>query len=107
MIRQNGFTKSSWTAIECWRRIDGGEVRLFTRNGNDWSHKLPDLVKAMKNMRLKPGWLDGEIVVLNEKGLPDFQALQNAFDNARTQNIVLLIFLMYRSMTDMICGMSR
>jgi bifunctional non-homologous end joining protein LigD len=73
-------------------RIEEGAVRLFTRNGNDWSHKLPNLVKAMKNMGLKPGWLDGEIVVLNEKGLPDFQALQNAFDSARTQNIVYYLF---------------
>ena len=73
-------------------RIEEGTVRLFTRNGNDWSHKLPNLVKAMKSMGLKPGWLDGEIVVLNEKGLPDFQALQNAFDSARTQNIVYYLF---------------
>ncbi len=73
-------------------RIEDAMVRLFTRNGNDWSHKLPNLVKAMRRMGLKPGWLDGEIVVLNEKGLPDFQALQNAFDSARTQNIVYYLF---------------
>jgi bifunctional non-homologous end joining protein LigD len=73
-------------------RIEEGAVRFFTRNGNDWTHKLPNLVKAMKSMGLKPGWLDGEIVVLNEKGLPDFQALQNAFDSARTQNIVYYLF---------------
>ncbi|MBA4142114.1 MAG: DNA ligase D [Nitrosospira sp.] len=73
-------------------RIDGGTVRLFTRNENDWSHKLPDLVKSMRHMKLKSGWIDGEIVVLNEKGIPDFQALQNAFDNAATQNIVYYLF---------------
>jgi bifunctional non-homologous end joining protein LigD len=73
-------------------RIEGGEVRLFTRNGNDWSPKLPNLVKAMSSMRLKSGWFDGEIVVLDEKGLPDFQALQNAFDSARTQNIIYYLF---------------
>ncbi|WON73374.1 DNA ligase D [Nitrosospira sp. Is2] len=73
-------------------RVEGGEIRLFTRNGNDWSHKLPDLVKAMSSLRLKPGWLDGEIVVLDEKGLPNFQALQNAFDSARTQNIIYYLF---------------
>ncbi|SEK56888.1 DNA ligase D [Nitrosovibrio tenuis] len=73
-------------------RIDGKEIRLFTRNGNDWSHKLPDLLKAISKMRLKPGWLDGEIVVLNEKGIPDFQALQNAFDTERTQSISYFLF---------------
>ncbi|SCY01179.1 ATP-dependent DNA ligase LigD phosphoesterase module /ATP-dependent DNA ligase LigD polymerase module [Nitrosospira sp. Nl5] len=73
-------------------RIDGRKIQLFTRNGNDWSHKLPDLVKAIGRMRLRPGWLDGEIVVPNENGIPDFQALQNAFDNSRTQNIVYYLF---------------
>jgi bifunctional non-homologous end joining protein LigD len=73
-------------------RIDGGEVRCFTRNGNDWSHRLPDLLKAIGKMRLKPGWLDGEIVVLSQSGVPDFQALQNAFDNDRTQNICYFLF---------------
>ncbi|HJT50926.1 MAG TPA: DNA ligase D, partial [Nitrosospira sp.] len=73
-------------------RIDDKEVRLFTRNGNDWSHKLPDLIEVIGKMKLKSAWLDGEITVLDEKGIPDFQALQNAFDNARTQNIVYYLF---------------
>ncbi|MEO8991342.1 MAG: DNA polymerase ligase N-terminal domain-containing protein, partial [Nitrosospira sp.] len=68
-------------------RIDGRDIKLFTRNGNDWSEKLPHLVKAIARMRLKSGWLDGEIVVLNDKNIPDFQTLQNAFDSARTQGI--------------------
>ncbi len=73
-------------------RIDGGKIQLFTRNGNDWSHKLPDLVKAIGKMHLRPGWLDGEIVVSDENGIPDFQALQNAFDTSRTQSIIYYLF---------------
>lgn len=73
-------------------RIDGRKVQLFTRNGNDWSHKLPDLVKALGKMHLKSGWLDGEIVVPDQNGIPDFQALQNAFDSSRTQSMVYYLF---------------
>ncbi|SOD41419.1 ATP-dependent DNA ligase LigD phosphoesterase module /ATP-dependent DNA ligase LigD polymerase module [Nitrosovibrio sp. Nv4] len=73
-------------------RIDARSVRIFTRNGHDWSHKMPSLVEAIGKMRLKPGWLDGELVVLNEKGIPDFQALQNAFDSSRTQDIIYYFF---------------
>lgn len=73
-------------------RVDDKTVRLFTRNGNDWSLKLPSLVGALQKMKLPPGWYDGEIVVLNEKGIPDFQALQNAFDLTRTENIVYFVF---------------
>lgn len=73
-------------------RIDGKEVRLITRNGNDWSDKLSALVAALKQLKLPPGWYDGEIVVLNDKGIPSFQALQNAFDRTHTENIVYYVF---------------
>jgi bifunctional non-homologous end joining protein LigD len=73
-------------------RIDGQKVQLFTRNGNDWSRKLPHLVNAINAMAFKSGWLDGEVMVLNDNGLPDFQALQNAFDSSSTQNIIYYVF---------------
>jgi bifunctional non-homologous end joining protein LigD len=73
-------------------RKNGTEVRLVTRNGNDWSHKLPHLVNAVSKMKLKSGWLDGEITMLNDSGIPDFQALQNAFESEKTRNIVYYLF---------------
>ncbi|HEY4082677.1 MAG TPA: DNA ligase D [Burkholderiaceae bacterium] len=73
-------------------RVDGGEVRLFTRNGHDWTSKLKGLAKQIASLSLGSAWLDGEIVVLGSKGAPDFQALQNAFDSARTEDIVYYVF---------------
>ena len=67
-------------------------VRLITRNGHDWSSRMPHLVKALAGMKLKPGWLDGEIVVLGEGGRTDFQSLQNAFESSRTQDIEYFVF---------------
>ena len=43
-------------------------------------------------MGFESGWLDGEVVVPNDVGIPDFQALQNAFDNSRPQNIIYYVF---------------
>ncbi|HET7794131.1 MAG TPA: DNA ligase D [Rhizobacter sp.] len=73
-------------------RIDGDDVRCFTRNGHDWSRKLPQLVKAIQALKIGWGWLDGEIVVAGPNGVPDFQALQNAFDAQRTQGIQYFVF---------------
>ncbi|MBW4792830.1 DNA ligase D [Pseudomonas tolaasii] len=73
-------------------RIQGGEVRLFTRNGHDWTERLPRQVKALQALKLKDSWLDGEVVSLNGDGLPDFQALQNAFDIGRSLDIVYYLF---------------
>ncbi len=73
-------------------RIDGDDVRLFTRNGNDWSARLKNLKQEIRGLGLDRAWLDGEIVVLNAKGLPDFQALQRAFDASSTRDIVYFVF---------------
>ena len=62
-------------------RIDGDAVRCFTRNGHDWTDRLPELCEAIRKLGLASAWLDGEIVVLNDHGVPDFGALQNAFDS--------------------------
>jgi bifunctional non-homologous end joining protein LigD len=73
-------------------RIRDGEVRLFTRNGHDWTERLPRQAKALQALKLKDSWLDGEMVSLNGDGLPDFQALQNAFDVGRSLDIVYYLF---------------
>ena len=73
-------------------RVDGDSVRCFTRNGNDWSTRLPKLVDAIRALKLAPCWLDGELVVLDANGVPDFQALQNAFDAKRTSALRYFVF---------------
>jgi bifunctional non-homologous end joining protein LigD len=73
-------------------RIDRDEVKLFTRNGHDWTHKLPRQAEALAALGLESAWLDGEMVVADEQGVPDFQALQNAFDSGRSGNIVYYLF---------------
>ncbi len=73
-------------------RIRDGEVRLFTRNGHDWTDRLPRQVKALQALKLGDSWLDGEVVSLNDDGLPDFQALQNAFEVGRSLDIVYYLF---------------
>ncbi len=73
-------------------RIDAKGVRLITRNGHDWSSRMPHLVRALEGMKLAPGWLDGEVVVLGDAGATSFQALQNAFESTRTQDIVYFLF---------------
>jgi bifunctional non-homologous end joining protein LigD len=73
-------------------RAEGGRVRLLTRNGNDWTRKLPELVRSLQAMELPDGWYDGEIIMPGERAAADFQALQGAFDTARTANIVYYLF---------------
>lgn len=73
-------------------RIESGKVQLFTRNGHDWTAKMPQQAEALAGLGLESAWLDGEVVVPNEEGTPDFQALQNAFEAGRSANIVYYLF---------------
>lgn len=74
-------------------RIDKGSVALVTRNGNDWTAKMPQLKAALNDLGVKSAWLDGEIVLMGANGTPDFNALQNAFDKkTRTSEIVFFLF---------------
>ncbi len=73
-------------------RVEKGEVCMFTRNAHDWTDRMPSQAKAISELGLEDSWLDGEVVVLNEDGLPDFQALQNAFDIGKSHNIIYYLF---------------
>ncbi|HUJ00798.1 MAG TPA: non-homologous end-joining DNA ligase [Usitatibacter sp.] len=73
-------------------RVEEDEVRLFTRNGNDWSARLGGLREEIRSMALGSAWLDGEIAVLDDKGAPDFQRLQQAFDRSVRADIVYFVF---------------
>jgi bifunctional non-homologous end joining protein LigD len=73
-------------------RVQGKDVRLITRNANDWTDKLQPLQQELKRMKLPDGWYDGEIVVHDEAGRPNFNLLQLAFDGANTADIVYFLF---------------
>jgi bifunctional non-homologous end joining protein LigD len=69
-----------------------GRVKLFTRNGNDWTSKLHRIADAARTLPAKQAWLDGEVVAVLPGGKVDFQALQNAFDSRSETNVVYCVF---------------
>jgi len=73
-------------------RVEGKDIRLITRNGNDWTEKLGPLQQEIRRMKLPDGWYDGEIVVHDENGKPNFNLLQLAFDGSNTAKIVYFVF---------------
>jgi bifunctional non-homologous end joining protein LigD len=55
----------------------GGKVRIFTRNGLDWTAKFGPLVKTFAALDLPPALIDGEITAPDAQGNPSFSALQS------------------------------
>ncbi|TGQ29039.1 RNA ligase family protein [Mesorhizobium sp. M00.F.Ca.ET.216.01.1.1] len=58
--------------------INGPDVRIYTRRGLDWSEKYRDLVEAAKALDVETAIVDGETIVTNDAGIPDFAALRRA-----------------------------
>ena len=83
-------------------RCGGGVVRLFTRNENDWTSKMVSLAQELAALPAETAWFDGEVVVLGENGIPNFHALQNAFDTRGTESLTYFVFdLLYLNGKDL------
>ncbi|MBZ9986542.1 DNA ligase D [Mesorhizobium sp. BH1-1-5] len=55
-----------------------GEVRLITRGGIDWTKRYGDLPQAFSRLPVAQAIIDGEIMVLDDKGISRFALLQDA-----------------------------
>jgi len=85
------FWESKFDGYRLLARVDTG-VSLFTRNGFDWTHRMPRLAKDLARLPARGTWLDGEVVVLDEEGIPAFQPLQAAFSSGQTDHLVYFAF---------------
>jgi bifunctional non-homologous end joining protein LigD len=68
-----------WDGVRAILYKNHNNISIQSRNGNDITRLYPEIVNAVK-MSLrgsKSTVLDGEIVVLNEKGIPDFHTHQH------------------------------
>ena len=72
--------------------IDAGKVRMLSRNGKDWTRRLPATVAALARLPVKNAVLDGEIVHLDEKGVSSFSALKDDLSAGRTEALVYFLF---------------
>lgn len=64
-----------WDGYRIISFVNKGKVRMNSRSALDYTSKYPPVVTALKQLG-KDIVLDGEVVVFNEEGIPDFDALQ-------------------------------
>ncbi|MEW9515524.1 non-homologous end-joining DNA ligase [Streptomyces tubercidicus] len=69
--------EAKWDGARCVINTSGdGTIRLITRAGNDATATYPELAPLGEQLRGRPAVLDGEVVVLDARGRPDFGLLQ-------------------------------
>ena len=85
-----------WDGYRLAVHIEPGRVRILTRGGHDWTHRFPGIEEEAKRFSPSTMILDGEAVVFNERGIPDFGMLQNSLGGRGgklpSRNSVLLAF---------------
>lgn len=70
-----------WDGFRSAAVVNGGKVRLLSRNGKSQNARFPTVAAALTGLPFD-AVLDGEIVAVDEKGRPHFQDLQNATRSA-------------------------
>lgn len=71
----NWIFEIKWDGYRAIAEINGKNTRLYSRNGLSFEKNYPLVVAALSNIQ-HDCILDGEIVALDDKGVPRFQLLQ-------------------------------
>lgn len=79
-----------WDGYRAIAETRKNDTRFYSRNGIDFSERFPAVMQALKKIR-HDAILDGEVVLLNEKNLPDFQKLQY-YENHLNYPLVFYVF---------------
>ncbi|WP_109484496.1 DNA ligase D [Occallatibacter savannae] len=67
-------------------------VALLTRKGLDWTHRMAELARAAEQIQVDSAVLDGEVVVIDEKGGTSFSDLQAAFQEGAKVDLTYFAF---------------
>jgi DNA ligase D-like protein (predicted ligase) len=71
--------------------IQDGTARAMTRRAFDWSAKYPGIVEAAARLPVDSAIIDGEVIVMDEKGRTDFATLRSAI-RWQPQRLVFVAF---------------
>jgi DNA ligase D len=72
--------------------VNHGDVKLMTRTGLDWTDKFPALIAPLQELDVEDAILDGEVVILDDKGHSNFGHLQNAIKERNAHNMYYYLF---------------
>jgi bifunctional non-homologous end joining protein LigD len=73
-------------------RCDGPEVRCYSRNGIEWTHKVGPIVDGLAKVNLPGAWVDGELIVTDPNGRSDFSLLQHVLEQKRLDELAYCAF---------------
>jgi hypothetical protein len=73
----SAFPKTAKSRARIMARRNGDGVQLYTRNGYDFAARFPQIVKAVSKLKTRSCFIDGEAIVVDERGLSTFDLLRS------------------------------
>ncbi|MBV8962439.1 MAG: non-homologous end-joining DNA ligase [Hyphomicrobiales bacterium] len=73
-------------------RLQGGETRLLTRTGLDWTDRYSTTNEALRGLRVDRAYLDGELCAVGSDGLTSFAEMQAATDRRSAAGLIYFAF---------------
>ncbi|MBC2933024.1 non-homologous end-joining DNA ligase [Nocardioides sp. zg-1228] len=78
-----------WDGVRVLVDVRDGGVRMTSRNDNDVTPAWPDL--AVSPLGDRDVLVDGEVIALNERGVPDFRVLQHRMHVRNSREVARLV----------------
>jgi bifunctional non-homologous end joining protein LigD len=79
-----------WDGYRAVAEIRDGSVSLYSRNGISFNKKFSPVTEALRKLKFD-AILDGEIVVTDDQGRPDFQMLQH-YQESKSGHLLYYVF---------------
>lgn len=89
---ENWLTEIKFDGYRLLIFVEDGVARVITRNGHDWTDRLPAVARAAASLKVREALLDGELVALDKDGLSSFPMLQAALSAGRDETLTFYVF---------------
>jgi bifunctional non-homologous end joining protein LigD len=81
-------------------RVQKKQVSIRTRTGLDWTDRFASIARDAKS--LPDSLMDGEVVALDDRGMPSFAALQAALSDENSEQLIFFAFdLLFQGREDL------
>ncbi|WP_210324602.1 non-homologous end-joining DNA ligase [Chelatococcus reniformis] len=95
-----------WDGYRLCCQVVDGKATIWTRRGHDWTDRFPGIAAEVAKLRVRSAIVDGEAVILDERGISHFGDLQKALGRgsvgkAAAEAVLVAFDLLFLDGTDL------
>jgi len=86
-VREGWLFELKYDGVRAMVAIGGGQMSIVGRSGRSETARYPELSALPRSVSARQAVIDGEIVVLDDRGRPSFERLQSRINIARDKDV--------------------